>query len=63
MKPKVKIAIFLVALVITLLGFNLVASPSVLQIFGLKEVRGPDIVVTVTAYAGASGNTIVQFSG
>ncbi len=63
MKSRVKVAILLVALLITFIGFNLVASESVLQIFNLKEVRGEGILVTVTADLGPSPNTIVHISG
>jgi hypothetical protein len=63
MKSRVKIAIVLVALLITFIGFNLIASESVLQIFNLKEVRGEGIRVTVTAGQGSSPNTTVHISG
>jgi hypothetical protein len=63
MKLKVKIAIFLVALLVTFVGFNLVASPATLEIFNLERVRGEDVVVTVTAGLGPLPQTVVQFSG
>ena len=63
MKVKTKIAIFLVALLITFVGFNLLASPAALEIFNWKGVRGENIVVTVTAETGTPSHTVVQISG
>jgi hypothetical protein len=63
MQFKIKIAIFLVALLVTFAGFNLLASTSILDIFDLKGVRGADVVVTVTANQGLVHNTVVQFGG
>ena len=63
MKAKTKIAIFFVAVLITFVGFNLVASPAALEIFNCQGVRGEDIVVTVTADTGAFSHTVVQISG
>ena len=63
MKVKTKIAIFFVALLITFVGFNLVASPAALEIFNCKGVPGGNIVVTVTAGTGTLSHTAVHIGG
>lgn len=63
MKFRAKIAIFLVAALITLVGFNLIASPLAVGVLQLEGVRGQGILVTVTAGLGPSPNTTVHISG
>lgn len=49
MKLKAKVAIFAAALVLTLVGMNLLVSPSMLQILNAQKLRGYEIVVTANA--------------
>ncbi len=63
MKRSNKIAIFLVALVITLVGFNFVASSATLAIFDLGRAEHREVFVTVTAEVGPVANTVVEIRG
>jgi hypothetical protein len=49
MKFKAKVAIFAAALVLALVGMNLLVSPSMLQILNAQKLRNYEIVVTANA--------------
>lgn len=61
MKLKNKLAILFAALLLTFIGFNLMASPSALGLFDLERVLEYDVYITVTAEAAPS--TAVYVSG
>ncbi|MHB8093982.1 MAG: hypothetical protein ACYDH0_03485 [Candidatus Aminicenantales bacterium] len=46
MKAKTKIAIFAVAVLMTLAGFNMIASKSALALFHAGELSGYEVIVT-----------------
>ncbi len=48
MKIQAKIAIFLVAVMVSLIGFNLIASPSAVGLFKAGELNGYRVVVTAS---------------
>jgi hypothetical protein len=51
MKTQAKIAIFLVAVMVSLIGFNLIASPSAVSMFKVGQLNGYDVTVTAKAEA------------
>jgi hypothetical protein len=51
MSFKVKVAIFLLATLVTLTGFNLIASSSALDILKMGKRAGYDIIANVLAEA------------
>jgi hypothetical protein len=63
MKAKAKIAILLVAVMITLVGFNLIASTSALGMSQLGQTRGFHVDVVVTAKLGSDAPAVVHFNG
>ena len=63
MKFKVKIGIFLIAAFISLVAFNLIASPLAVGLLQLEGVRGEGILVTVTANTGPLPDTTVHIIG
>ena len=58
MKSKTKIAILLVAVIITLAGFNLMISPSAIDIMRLGRPTPYHVDVTVTAQYGSDAQPI-----
>ncbi len=63
MKSKTKIAILLVAVIITLAGFNLMISPSAIDIMRLGRPTPYHVDVTVTAQYGSDAQPIVHING
>jgi len=63
MKTKAKIAILLVAVMVTLVGFNLIASPSALGMFKLGQTSGYNDEVIVTAKLGSDAPAVVHING
>jgi len=63
MNRKTKIAIFLVATMITLTGFNLMISPSTVDIMKLGKAAAFNVDVTVTAKLGSSAQPVVHING
>jgi len=63
MKIRTKIAIFLVAVMVSLIGFNLIASPSAVGGFKAGELNGYQVVVTATAQAGTAAQPVVHING
>ncbi len=63
MKTKTKIAILVVAVMVTLIGFNLIASPSALGMFKLGQMSGDRVDVVVTAKLGSDAPAVVHFNG
>jgi len=61
MKTQAKIAIFLVAVMISLIGFNLIASPAAVGMFKTGQLNGYRVDVTVTA--GVGTQPVVQING
>ncbi len=49
MNAKAKVAIFLVAVVISLAGFNLIASPAAVSLFKAGQLNGYEIDVVASA--------------
>ena len=49
MKLKTKVAIFAAAVFLTLVGFNLIVTPSTLELFNVGKLSGYEIVVTAQA--------------
>jgi hypothetical protein len=60
---KTKIAIFLVAAIITLAGFNLMISPSTIDIMKVGKPMVVHVDVTVTAKLGPDARPIVHIDG
>jgi len=56
MSFKTKVAIFLLATLITLAGFNLIASSSALDIMKVGKKAGYEIIANVLAKADAASN-------
>jgi hypothetical protein len=63
MKTKTKIAIFLVAVMVSLVGFNLIASPSALGMFKMGQMNGYHVDVVVTAKTGSDAPAVVHING
>jgi hypothetical protein len=63
MNAKAKIAILLVAVMVTLVGFNLIASPSALSMFKLGQTNGYHVEVVVTATLGSDAPAVVRING
>jgi hypothetical protein len=63
MNTKAKIAILLVAVMITLVGFNLIASPSALGMFKLGQMNGYQVDVVVSAKLGSDAPAVVHING
>lgn len=63
MKTQAKIVIFLVAVMISLIGFSLIASPSALSLFELGKTDVYHYDVVVTAKVGSSAQPVVQITG
>jgi len=63
MKTQAKIAIFLVAVMVSLIGFNLIASPSAVGMFKMGQLNGYRVDVTVTAKAGLESRPVVHING
>ena len=63
MKIRTKIAIFLVAVMVSLIGFNLIASTSTVGLFKAGELNGYRVDVTVTAKAGPAARPVVHIYG
>ena len=63
MKTQAKIAIFLVAAMVSLIGFNLIASPAAVGLFKTGQLNGYRVDVTVTAKAGPEARPVVHING
>jgi|BarGraNGADG00211_3_1021988.scaffolds.fasta_scaffold30417_1 hypothetical protein len=63
MKSKTKIAILLVAVIITLAGFNLMISPSAIDMMKVGRPTAYHVDVTVTAKYGSDAQPIVHING
>ena len=63
MNTKTKIAIFLVAVMVTLIGFNLIASPSALGMFSIGKLNGYQVDVTASAKLGSQARPVVHING
>jgi len=63
MNTKAKIAIFLVAVMVSLVGFNLIASPSAVDIFKVGQLSGYHVDVVVTAKIGSDAPAVVHING
>jgi len=63
MNAKTKIAIFLVAVMVTLVGFNMIASPTAVDMFKVGRTSGFNVDVTVTAERGSNAQPVVLISG
>jgi len=58
MSFKVKVAIFLLATLVTLTGFNLIASSSALDILKVGKRAGYEIIANVLAHANPPADRI-----
>ncbi len=63
MNGKTKIAIFLLAVAISLVGFNLLVPASAVDLAALGKSPVNTIVVTVTAERGSSAQPVVHIAG
>ncbi|MEN6310225.1 MAG: hypothetical protein ABFD80_01655 [Acidobacteriota bacterium] len=63
MNAKTKVAIFLVAVMVTLVGFNMIASPSAVDMFKVGRTNVFHVDVTVTAELGSDAQPVVLISG
>ena len=63
MNAKTKIANFLVAVLVTLVGFNLMASPSALNMFSIGKLNGYQVDVTASAKLGSEARPVVHING
>jgi hypothetical protein len=63
MNTKAKIAIFLVAVMISLVGFNLIASTSAVDISKMGQSNGYHVDVVVTAKIGSDAPAVVRING
>lgn len=61
MKTQAKIAILLVAVLVSLIGFNLIASPAAVGMFKVGQLNGYE--VDVTAKAGTDARPVVHING
>jgi hypothetical protein len=52
MKTKVKIAILAAAVLLTLAGFNMIVSPSMLNLIRAGSLGGYEVIVTASAHGG-----------
>jgi hypothetical protein len=63
MNKKAKVAIFLVAVMVTLIGFNLMVSPSAVDMFRLGKLNGYQIDVVASAKPGEAAKPVVHING
>jgi|APFre7841882630_1041343.scaffolds.fasta_scaffold436974_1 hypothetical protein len=63
MNAKAKIAIFLVAVMVSLVGFNLIASPSALGMFKVGQMNGYQVDVIASAKLGSEARPVVHING
>lgn len=63
MNTRTKIAILLVAVMVSLIGFSLIASPAALDMFKLGKTPGFNVDVVVTAQAGSNIQPVVHING
>jgi hypothetical protein len=63
MNTKGKIGIFLVAVLVTLVGFNLIASQSAVDIFKLGQMNGYRVDVIASAKAPSDTPPVVHING
>ena len=52
MKMKAKIAILAAAVLLTLVGFNMIVSPSTLDLIRAGRLGGYEVIVTASAHGG-----------
>ena len=52
MKTKAKIAILAAAVLLTLVGFNMIVSPSMLNLIRAGKLGGYEVIVTASAHGG-----------
>jgi len=62
MKMRTKIAIFMVAVLVSLVGFNLIASPSALGMFKVGQLNGYSVDVVATAKMGPEAPVVVHIN-
>ncbi|KPJ70220.1 hypothetical protein AMJ44_00460 [candidate division WOR-1 bacterium DG_54_3] len=63
MRFKQKVAIFLLALFLTFVGFSLVASPSAVELVKVGKQAGYEIIANVLAEAGAGASLSTNMGG
>jgi len=63
MNTKAKLVIFLVAVMISLIGFNLITSPSAVSLAKAGQLNGYRVDVIASAKMGPSAPTIVRING
>jgi hypothetical protein len=63
MNTKAKFAIFLAAVLISLVGFNLIASPSAVSLAKAGQLNGYSIDVIASAETGLSAPAVVHING
>lgn len=63
MNTKTKIAIFLVAVIISLVGFNLIASPSAVSLAKAGQLNGYTVDVIASAKVASEAQPVVQITG
>lgn len=63
MNLKTKIAAFLAAVLLSLLAFNLMASPGVVELMKIGKKAGYNIIQNVLAEEAAGSQTTAPFKG
>jgi predicted amidohydrolase len=63
MNKRTKVAIFLAAVLLSLAWFNLVVTPSALDILTLSKAQSPHVEVTVTASLHSNAQPVVRING
>ena len=63
MRFKQKLAIFLLAVLLTFVGFNLVASPSAVELVKVGKQAGYEIIANVLADAGVGASLSTNVGG
>jgi hypothetical protein len=63
MRFKQKVAIFLLSLLLTFVGFSLVASPSAVELVKVGKQAGYEIIANVLAEAGAGASLSTNMGG
>jgi len=63
MSRKEKLAILLIAVMVSLIGFNLMVSTSALEMVRQEQPLAYHMDVTVTAQLGTNAQPVVHFSG
>ncbi|HYA49116.1 MAG TPA: hypothetical protein VEG35_05395 [Burkholderiales bacterium] len=63
MNTKAKLVIFLVAVMISLIGFNLIASPSAVSLAKAGQLNGYRVDVIASTKLGPSAPAVVHING